>query len=65
MFFSQATLTDPKTMDKYFERKGVVVIAQPFKDRKVLSEDESTELALEVNAEDVVKESDGLKVCMN
>jgi len=61
-FFSAGTLTEQKNLGDYFERKGVVIIEIPIYDGKELTEDEHTDLAIEVDAEDVQKTEEGLKV---
>ena len=61
--FSSGVLTEQKHLGDYFDRKGIVIIQTPTnEDGKELSEDENTELAIEVEAEDVEKTEEGLKV---
>ena len=56
-------MTEQKHLGDYFDRKGIVIIQTPTnEDGKELSEDENTELAIEVEAEDVEKTEEGLKV---
>ena len=60
--FSKGTVTDQKTIDDYFNKKGVIIISKPLKDGKELNEDERTELALDIDAEDVIQVDQDLKV---
>ncbi|XP_076810149.1 putative transcriptional regulatory protein Arth_2304 [Clavelina lepadiformis] len=57
----RGTLRDPSQITNYFERKGVVIVPQPFENGHYLTEEEGTELALDVEAEDVLKCEEGLK----
>ena len=62
MFYSQGAITDTREIENFFKRKGIVTINHPVIDGKKLNEDESTELAIEVDAEEVVIEDENLKV---